>query len=109
MLGVPRTVTEFTVDAKAELNVRYRTSLSCRLFGGRFTKKVCITAKELFCNEWDYKCEDDQVTFKRRGTISHLGEEVEIIKERDACNLEDELNLQAVPMKTVDGGHFERD
>ena len=95
---VSETVTEFTVDAKAELNVCYRTNFSRRVFGGRYTKKVRITAKELFCNEWDYKCEDDQVTFKRRGTISHLGEEVEIIKERDACNLEDELNLQAVPM-----------
>ena len=92
------TVTEFTVDAKAELNVRYRTNFSRRIFGGRFIKKIRITAKELFCNEWDYKCEDDQVTFKRRGKISHLGEEVEIIKERDPCNLEDELNLQAVPI-----------
>ena len=95
---VSDTVTEFTVDAKAELNVRYRTNFSRTRFGGMFIKTVRITAKDLFRNEWDYKCEDELVTFKRRGTISHLGEEVEIIKERDACTLEDELNLQAVPM-----------
>ena len=93
------TVTEFTVDANAELSVHYRTYNSRKRYGGIFVKKVCITAKELFCNELDYKCIDGTVTFKRKGTISYLGEEVEIIKERDPCTLEEELNLQARPIQ----------
>ena len=73
-------VTEVTVDAKAKLPVRYRTLLSRRL-GGLYVSEVEISAKELFRNEWDYKCENEVVTFKRKGKVSYLGEEVEIIKD----------------------------
>jgi hypothetical protein len=76
------TKTEVTVDAKAALTVRYRTMLSRRL-GGILVSSVPITAQELFCHEWDYKCENELVTFKRKGKISHLGEQVEIIKKKD--------------------------
>lgn len=96
---VSETVTEFTVDANTELNVRYRTNHSRSRYGGIFIQKIRITAKELFCNESDFTCIDDIVTFKRKGSVSYLGEEVEIIKERDPCTLEDELNLQARPIQ----------
>ena len=91
---VSESLTEFTVDANLELNVHYCTNHSCTRHDGIFVQKVHVTAKELFCNETDYECIDGIVTFKRKGSISYLGEEVEIIKERDPCNLEDELNLQ---------------
>ena len=99
MTYVSETVTEFTVDANTELNVRYRTNHSRSRYGGIFIQKIRITAKELFCNESDFTCIDDIVTFKRKGSVSYLGEEVEIIKERDPCTLEDELNLQARPIQ----------
>ena len=96
---VSETMTEFSVDANVELNVRYRTNHSRSRYGGIFIQKIRITAKELFCNESDFKCIDGIVTFKRKGSVSYLGEEVEIIKERDPCTLEDELNLQARPIQ----------
>ena len=86
------TKTEVTVDAKAELSVRYRTMLSRRL-GGIIVSRVKITAKELFCNEWDYKCENELVTFKRKGKISHLGEQVEIIKKKEPFELQEQSNV----------------
>ena len=85
------TVTEISVDAKAELPIRYRSKLSQRL-GGVLVSKVTVTAKELFRGEWDYKCENEVVTFKRESKLSHLGEEVEIIKQKNDCSLEEELN-----------------
>ena len=85
------TVTEVSVDAKAKLPIRYRTKFSRKL-GGVLVSKVTVTAKELFCGEWDYKCENEVVTFKRESKLSHLGEEVEIIKQKDGCSLE-ELNI----------------
>ena len=86
------TVTEVSVDAKAKLPIHYRTKLSRKL-GGVLTSKVVVTAKELFRREWDYKCENEVVTFKRESKLSHLGEEVEIIKEKKGCSLEEELNI----------------
>lgn len=73
-------VTEISVDAKAELPIRYRTKLSRKL-GGVLISQVKVTAKEIFRGEWDYKCENEVVTFKRESKLSHLGEEVEIIKQ----------------------------
>lgn len=86
------TVTEVSVDAKAKLPIRYRTKFSRKL-GGVLISKVEVTAKELFRGEWDYKCENEVVTFKRESKLSHLGEEVEIIKQKDNCSLEEELNI----------------
>ena len=93
-----KVITEVTVDAKAYVTIYYRPMWSRVLFGGAFKRKVRITAKELFCDELEYECKDDIVSFKRLGAISHLGEEVEIIKERDSCTLEDELNQENVPI-----------
>ena len=39
------------------------------------------------------KCENEVVTFKRELKLSNLGEEVEIIKQRNGCSLEKELNI----------------
>ena len=86
------TVTEVSVDAKAKLVIRYRSRRSRKL-GGVLVSKVTVTAKELFRNEWDYKCENEVVTFKRQSKLSHLGEEVEIIKQKSDCSLEEELNI----------------
>ena len=86
------TVTEISVDAKAKLPIRYRTKLSQKL-GGVLISKVMVTAKELFRGEWDYKCENEVVTFKRESKLSHLGEEVEIIKQKQGCSLEEEMNI----------------
>ena len=95
-----KTLTEITIDAKAYLTVRYRTRLSRNLLGGIWMKRVKISAKELFRNEMDYKCEDDVVSFKRRGVISHLGEEVEILKARNSCTYEEEIERHVTPMTT---------
>ena len=93
-----KVITEVTVDAKAYVTIFYRPMWSRVLFGGAWKRKVRITAKELFCDELEYECKDDRVTFKRVGAISHLGEEVEILKERDPCTLEEELNCESVPI-----------
>jgi hypothetical protein len=85
-------VTEISMDAKAELPIRYRSKLSRKL-GGILVSKVTVTARELFRGEWDYKCENEVVTFKRESKLSHLGEEVEIIKQKNDCSLEEELNI----------------
>ena len=92
------TLTEITIDAKAFVNVYYRTWFSRRFTGGVQIKSVKITAKELFRHELDYKCEDDLVTFKRKGVISHIGEEVDILKERAPCSLEEEINRTVTPI-----------
>lgn len=75
------TTTEVTVDHTNVLPVLYRTMLSRRL-GGIFTSTGVLTAQDLFANEEGYKCEEFVVTFKRRGKVSYLGEEVEIIKSK---------------------------
>ena len=82
-------ITEISVDAKAELPIRYRTKFSRKL-GGVLISHVKVTAKELFRGEWDYKCENEVVTFKRESKISHIGEEVEIIKKTSDPSLEEE-------------------
>lgn len=76
-----KTLTEVTVDATAALPVYYRTNFSRKL-GGILTSQGRLTAEDLFTHEEDYKCEDGFVTFKRHGTVSYLGEEVEIIKDK---------------------------
>ena len=86
------TETEVTVDAKAILTIRYRTIISRRL-GGVLVSKVVVSARELFCNEWAYKCENELVTFKRKGKISHLGEQVEIIKKKEQFELQEQSNV----------------
>ena len=85
-------ITEISVDAKAELPIRYRTKFSRKL-GGVLISHVKVTAKELFRGEWDYKCENEVVTFKRESKISHIGEEVEIIKQKSDCSLEEEMKI----------------
>lgn len=75
------TETEVTVDATTSIPVYYRTMFS-RRFGGIFRSTGILTAEDLFNQEDDYKCEDGSITFRRRGTVSYLGEEVEIIKDK---------------------------
>ena len=78
------TVTEATVDARATMSVLYRTSRSRKIgYGSILLNRGEITAKELFVNELDYKCEGDVVTFKRQGKVSYIGEEVEILKDKE--------------------------
>lgn len=93
-----KTLTEVRVYANSSLTIRYRKRFSRKILGGIIVHTLKVTAKELFRNELDYKCEDDVVTFKRWGAISHLGEEVEILKERDPCTKEEELNRESVPI-----------
>ena len=93
-----KTLTEMRVYANSFLTIRYRKQFSRKILGGIIVHTLDVTAKELFCNELDYKCEDDVVTFKRWGAISHLGEEVEILKERDPCTKEEEINRESVPI-----------
>ena len=76
-----RSTIEVTVDMSHVLSVRYRTMLSRRL-GGMFPSTGVLTAEDLFGEEEDFKCEDYIVTFKRRGKISYLGEEVEVVKQK---------------------------
>ena len=75
------TTTEVTVDTTQVLPVRYRTMFSRRL-GGMFTSTGVLTARDLYEEEEDFKCDDYMVTFKRQGKISYLGEEVEVVKQK---------------------------
>ena len=71
----------FTVDAETTLIVRYRTPLS-RLLGGFLISTGHLTARDIFRGEEDFKEIDSTVTFKRKGCVSYLSEEVEIRKFR---------------------------
>ena len=75
------TVTELSIEATAFIPVYYRTKFS-RMTGGLFTSTGVLKAEDIFNTEDDYKCEDGLITFKRHGTVSYLGEEVEIIKTK---------------------------
>lgn len=86
-----KVVTEITANANTKVEIRYRKWWSRKFFGGFFTSKVTVTAKELFKDEMDYECKDDIITFKRNGAMSYVGENVEVIKERKPCTLEEEL------------------
>ena len=79
------TMTEVTVDAKASMTVLYRTRISRKLgYGSILWNKGILTAKELFANELDFKCENEVVSFKRQGKVSYIGEEVEIMKDKES-------------------------
>lgn len=75
------TITEVTVDTTHVLPVRYRTMFSRRL-GGMFMSTGMLTAQDLFGEEEEFKCEEYLVTFRQRGKISYLGEEVEVVKQK---------------------------
>ena len=80
-----KTVTELSISATAFLPVYYRTRFS-RMIGGIFTSSGVLSAQDIFSQEEDYKCEDGHITFKRHGTVSYLGEEVEITKTKTASD-----------------------
>ena len=75
------TVAKLSVDAKATIYVYYRPWYSRRFLGGLIKKKGKITAEELFEGEDNYEVIDDILTFTRKGELSYLSEEVEVIKE----------------------------
>ena len=72
------TVVQFSVDAEAALEFLYKKRFCCYPC---ILKTGYLTAKFLFADEEDYEIKDDILTFKRKGKISYLGEEVEITKE----------------------------
>ena len=74
----------FSVDAKATLPVRYRTKFSRRYLGGFIEKTGKIKAEELFRGEDEFEVRDEILTFKRKGSISYLSEEVEVTKEEQS-------------------------
>ena len=76
------TTTEISMDTTHVLPVHYRTMVSRRL-GGIFTSVGVLTAHDLFGEEEGFKCEDYLVTFRRKGKISYLGEEVEVVKKKE--------------------------
>ena len=76
------TTTEVTVDMTHVLLVRFRTMFSRRL-GGLFPSTGVLTAYDLFGEEEGFKCEDYLVTFRQKGKISYLGEEVEVVKRKE--------------------------
>lgn len=76
-----KTLTEVSVDETVSLPIYYRTMFSRKL-GGIFLTKGSIPAKEIFSAEEEFKCEEGTITFKRHGTVSYLGEEVEIKKDK---------------------------
>ena len=76
-----KTLTEVSVDETVKLPIYYRTMFSRKL-GGILLSTGEITATEIFDTEEDFKCEEGTITFKRHGTVSYLGEEVEIEKDK---------------------------
>lgn len=78
-----KTRTKLIVDAQAFIPIRFRTRFS-QMLGGICTSVGRLTAEEIFVNEDNFKSEDGFVTFERDGKISYLGEEVEIIKEKES-------------------------
>ena len=76
------TTTEITLDATHVLPVHYRTMVS-RQLGGIFTSIGVLTVHDLFGEKEGFKCEDYLVTFRRKGKISYLGEEVEVVKKKE--------------------------
>lgn len=77
-----KTTLRFAVDADIVLTVRYRNHLS-RVLGGFYVSTAYIPAREIFEEERDYSINDKNVvTFTRDGTVSYIGERVEIQKNK---------------------------
>ena len=79
-----KTRIKLAIDAEAFIPVRYRTRFA-QLLGGICASNGRVTAEDLFVNEEEYKSENGIVTFERDGSISYLGEEVEITKTKTDC------------------------
>ena len=76
-------VTELCVSASATLPLRFKGRLEKKL-GSFCTATVrYLNAKDLFCNESGYRVVDGMVTFTREGTVSYIGEEVEIVTDME--------------------------
>ena len=74
-------VAEFRLNADAHLPIRFKGRVEKKL-GSFCTATVrSVTAKDMFCNEAWFKEVDGVVTFRREGTLSYTGEEVEIITD----------------------------
>ena len=80
-----KTRTQLFVDADAYITVRYRTRFAQVLGLACFTTIGRLTAQDLFGDEEDFQSTDEFVTFQRDGSISYLGEEVEITKTKTEC------------------------
>ena len=78
------TVAKLSVDAKATIYMYYRPWYSRRFLGGLIKKRGKVTAEELFEDEDNYEVIDDILTFTRKGELSYLSEEVEVIKEESS-------------------------
>lgn len=77
-----KTTLRFAVDADIVLPVRYRNHLS-RVLGGFYISTAYIPAREIFEEETDYVINNKNVvTFTRDGTVSYIGERVEIQKSK---------------------------
>lgn len=76
-----KSVTEVSAPKWARIPVRYRTMLS-RQFGGIVITTGYITARELFRGRPNFREEEETVYFVEETTVSYLGEDVEIVKEK---------------------------
>ena len=76
-----KSVTEVSARKWAHIPVRYRTMLS-RQLGGILITIGYITARELFRGRPNFREEEEMVYFEEETTVSYLGEDVEIVKEK---------------------------
>ena len=81
-----KTTLRYTVDADISLPVRYRNHLS-RLLGGFYVSTTYLSAREIFRDETDFAFQGTNVTFTREGTVSYIGEQVDIQKEKKDLDL----------------------
>ena len=76
-----KSVTEVSAPKWARIPVHYRT-MSSRQFGGILITTGYITARELFRGRPNFREEEEMVYFVEETTVSYLGEDVEIVKEK---------------------------
>ena len=76
-----KSVTEVSAPKWARIPVHYRTMLS-RQLGGILITTGYITARELFRARPNFREEEEMVYFVEETKVSYLGEDVQILKEK---------------------------
>ena len=81
-------VVRLSVSAQRSIPVQYRPRFSRAYLGGIIQLTGYLTAKEIFVGEDDFNIKNQILTFKRKGKITYLSEEVELTKVEAPIELE---------------------
>lgn len=81
-------VVRLSVNATRYVPIRFRPKYSRAYLGGMIKVTRYLTAAELFAGEDEFAIQNQILTFKRKGKITYLSEEVELTKVETPIELE---------------------